>query len=66
MAVTPSIERRDSGPDHLDKTSDSFYESELTDEQVEAQDSLFGVPERNDHIHPEFRDALSWISGSAS
>jgi hypothetical protein len=43
--IFSSIERRDSGPAHLDKTSDEYYapESEVTDERVAEQDSLFGV-----------------------
>jgi hypothetical protein len=36
------VERRESGPAHLDKTSDEYY---LSDAEVEAQDSLFGVDE---------------------
>lgn len=43
MNYFPNIERRESGPAHCDRTSDAWFESELTDEQVEAQDSLFGV-----------------------
>jgi hypothetical protein len=38
----PNVERRESGPAHLDKTSDEYY---LSDAEVEAQDSLFGVDE---------------------
>jgi len=39
----PNIERRDSGPASQDRTSDAWFGPELTDDQVEAQDSLFGV-----------------------
>lgn len=36
----PNVEKRESGPAHLDKTSDEYY---VSDSEVEAQDSLFGV-----------------------
>ena len=37
-----NIERRDSGPAWQDRTSDEWFEP-VTDDQVEAQDSLFGM-----------------------
>jgi len=43
MSRFPNIERRDSGPASQDRTSDEWFEPELTDKQVEAQDSLFGI-----------------------
>lgn len=38
----PNVEKRESGPSWQDKTSDEYY---LREDQVEAQDSLFGVDE---------------------
>jgi hypothetical protein len=36
----PNVEKRESGPAWKDKTSDEYW---VSDDQVEAQDSLFGV-----------------------
>lgn len=43
--VLDSVERRDSGPAHLDKTSDEFYapESEVTEDRGNWADSMFEV-----------------------
>lgn len=40
-----NIERRESGPAHLDKTGEEYYaaESEVTDQRVDAADDLWGV-----------------------
>lgn len=44
-ARMPNVERRESGPKHLDRTSDEWFEpeSEVTDERVEWSDSMFQV-----------------------
>lgn len=45
-SVFGNVERRDSGPAHLDKTSDEYYAaaaSDVTDDRVDANDSMFGV-----------------------
>ena len=43
--VFDNVEARMSGPAHMDKTSDEYYapESEVTDDRLDAQDSLFGI-----------------------
>jgi hypothetical protein len=38
-----NVERHDSGPANLDKTADEYYAPEVTDDQVDAADSMFGV-----------------------
>ena len=40
----PSVEKRESGPRHLDRTSDEFYapESEVTKDRIDAADDLWG------------------------